>query len=181
MAKRKHIKRRRLAVIVLGEQNSGKSSVWQALFDKDRLAPRDRNNVYSVSLTEAQLPGDYGRWIEAALIYSSCTETGKKIQNRLPGPLPDVVLCSAQYNKHEISTFDFFYKHGYDIKVLLLRPGANGDSIDLSNTTPNFVDLILEQYEGFLVIRAGGSGRKDSKSQQNAHLVREMILGWSEV
>lgn len=165
----------KLAVIVLGLQNSGKSSVWCSLLDQKRLALWDKKNIRWIDLTNKKQVGNFSQWCQAAVIYSSCTETGKKIQNRLSTPLPDIVLCSAQYHAQEIPTFDFFHANGYELKVVWLDPGATGAPYP---AVPDFTDLVLNTYRGDIRKRPGGKGWKDPRSVANAELVREIVQGW---
>lgn len=167
--------KKRLAIIVLGKPRSGKSSVWCSLFNQMGLKSCKTKRL---QLTASPGPANHSEWIEVALIYSSCTETEKKITSRLPRPLPDVVLCSAQYDRYEISTFDFLHQNGYDIRVLWLKPGAPKSGPASVSGDPDFVDLTLNTYKGNIVVKPGGSGMNDWRSKANAYYIRETILGW---
>lgn len=85
----------RLAVVVLGNRNSGKSSTWNRLFD------------------DTVKTGKYQRWlflnkaqsVEVFVVSGSPEERGLEVDSILPEPLPGQVLCSAQCREDVLETF----------------------------------------------------------------------------
>jgi hypothetical protein len=103
----------RLAVVVLGTRNSGKSTTWNRLFGAAVRTGRHERRLY---LNRAQS-------VDVFVINASPEETETHVRDLLPDPLPPIVLCSVQYRDDAVDTFRYFLQNGYAVFVQWLNPG----------------------------------------------------------
>ncbi len=87
-----------LAIIILGEQRCGKSSVWKALLNKNgydiKIARSGKKNIIIWDDVPALK-------LEVYILSSSCSEYNEPIQKRIMGIMPEFLLVSEQTNGHE--------------------------------------------------------------------------------
>lgn len=151
----------RLLVAVLGNRNSGKTTTWAQLFGagvKTGKHPRQLN------LNAAQ-------FVEVFLISGSPQERDKEVEKVLPASLPRIVLCSTQYRSDVTSTYDYFFRNGYEVFVQWLNPGygdlqAYQDSLGLR-------DYLLSK--GATLQIRNGKVPPTSRVRE----LRQVILGWA--
>jgi hypothetical protein len=109
----------KLAVIVLGNENSGKSETWYQLFGKRNLPTRKRLRTLNLSENEA---------VEVFLANGSMEERNKKIEDVI-NKEANIVLCSVQYVESGLETLEYFIKNDFEILVQWLNPGySDGES-----------------------------------------------------
>lgn len=104
----------KLAVIVLGKRNSGKSKTWYELFRKRRL---------KTSNTPRNLYIEENKYMEVFLVSGSPEEYKKYVGEIITDVNVRIVLCSVQYSKKAKKTIDFFHDKGFDLYVHWLNPG----------------------------------------------------------
>jgi hypothetical protein len=156
-----------LLVAVLGNQRSGKSTTWNRLFDptaqKTVITGKHQRYLY---LNPAQ-------WVDNVfLISGSMEERGLEVGNILPEPLPQIILCSAQYHKDVTKTFDYFFAKGYEVFVQSLNPGYS--DTEIHQDTLNLRDYLLNKG-ATLQVR---DGRVDPAPRVKE--LRQFILGWAK-
>jgi hypothetical protein len=151
----------RLVVVVLGNRDSGKSTTWNRLFDSTVRTGKYQRSLY---LNCAQS-------VEVFVVSGSPEERGKEVESILPEPLPQIVLCSAQYKDDVLETFKYFFSNGYEVFVQWLNPG-HSDSGRYEDTLGLREELLLR----------GATLQERDGRQDPTHRVRELrqfILGWA--
>lgn len=170
----------KLAILMFGEQNSGKSSAWYALFgDKVRTGKHERELILGEFSTNNGNLFDGNVTVPVFLINGSPEESGVTAEDKLSNADPMIVLCSTQYHESATDTLDYFYDNGFEIKVIWINPGAN-----LSASYPyadylGLANYVLHKCEGEITVKPGGAGPKDSRSIAIAQTVKEKVLGWA--
>lgn len=148
----------RLLAATLGHRNSGKSTTWNCLFDGTVRTGKYERPLY---LNRAQT-------VNVFLIGGSPEEREIKVDEILPEPLPQVILCSMQYREDVTKTFEYFFHNGYEIYVQWLNPGYG-----VSEAYNDVQDFLLKKG-ATLQLR---DGRVDPSSR--AKEIRQFILGWA--
>ena len=111
----------KLFVVVLGEQNSGKSHTWNRLLKPDGSTVKTGTYVRTISIGGVAIP-------DAFLISGSPEERGKYVGEILGDAAPNLVLCSAQYGTGFFQTIEFAFENGFDVHIQWLNPGiGDGD------------------------------------------------------
>lgn len=104
----------KLAIVVLGNKNAGKSNTWYKLFNKPKVkAGKQLRPLYFNS----------SEYTNVFLINSSMEEQNKNIEDRLIDC--DILLCSVQYNKKGQHTIEYLHSQGYELYVYWLNPGCS--------------------------------------------------------
>lgn len=155
-----------LLVAVLGNRKSGKSTTWNRLFDPTaKTTVVTGKHLRYLHLNPAQ-------WVNNVfLISGSMEERGLEVGHILPEPLPQIVLCSAQYHQNVTKTFDYFFAKGYEVFVQWLNPGYRDTAI--YQDTLNLRDYLLNKG-ATLQVR---DGRVDPAPRVKE--LRQFILGWA--
>jgi hypothetical protein len=154
--------RDRLFVAVLGNRNSGKSTTWNRLFEATVKTGKIQRSLH---LNCAQT-------VDVFLINGSPQERGVNVKDVLVNPLPQIVLCSTQYNANVNATFNFFFANGYDVFVQWLNPGY-GDVTSYQDA------LGLKDY----LLNKGATLQVRDGNVDPLHRVQELrqfILGWAK-
>ena len=151
----------RIAILVLGNRNSGKTRTWKTLFGGPVKTGKE---IRHLTLRKPEC-------VDAFLVSGSPEERGVKVSKLVPRPLPRIVLCSIQYRREAVETIDFFLKHDYYLYLQWLNPGYKDTRIQ-----PDSLGLISYLlYEGITV--AIRDGKKHSKGRVED--IREIIYGWA--
>lgn len=119
----------KLAIIILGNRNSGKSSTFYELFkrtirtgwkrlqiEKDKLPLFIKNSSFE----------EMGPIInnEVFVRNASFEEWGNEAEEYLDANnLPSIILCAVQYTEKGLRTIEFFKKNGYYLYIQWLNPG----------------------------------------------------------
>jgi hypothetical protein len=104
----------KLAVIMLGNQNAGKSNTWYKLFNKEKV--RTQRNLRPLYFNA-------GEYTDVFLLNGSMEERNEKIEEKLINC--NILLCSVQYNKKGKKTIEYLHNQGYQIYVYWLNPGCD--------------------------------------------------------
>jgi len=107
----------RLAVILIGNRNSGKSITWNQLF-----GAAVRTGKYN-----RQLHFTDGTSVDVFLVSGSPEEREEYVGKILGGANSKIVLCSVQYTLHGLETINYFSEKQYFLYVQWLRPGFSDD------------------------------------------------------
>lgn len=151
----------RLLVAVLGNRNSGKSTTWYHLFNTTVKTGKHERALY---LNRAQ-------YVDVFLINGSVQERELDIEDVMPDEHPRIVLCSMQYRTDVVGTFDFFFKHGYDVLVQWLNPG-HSDPGQYADSL-NLVNYLL--HKGATVHIRNGKLAPATRVRE----LRQYLLGWA--
>jgi len=108
----------KLAVIVLGHRQSGKSTTWNTLFGR---TVRTGTEIRDLPLT-ADLS------IPVFLVSGSPEERDLYVGDIIDNANPRVVLCSLQYAEEGRDSIRFFVDNGYRLYVQWLNPGYSDES-----------------------------------------------------
>jgi len=151
----------RLLVAVLGNRNAGKSTTWNRLFD---AAVKTGKSKRTLNLNAAQS-------VDVFLISGSPEERNKDVEDLLPDSLPAIVLCSTQYRADVKDTYNYFFKHDYEVVVQWLNPGHRDKA---SYEDALALQCFLLKSGATLHIR---NGMTDPTSRVRE--LRQFILGWA--
>ncbi len=174
-------KKKKLFVVVLGEQNSGKSRTWMRLFHSD-------NPLRTRSLERELKLNDYLN-VNVFLFYGSFQErdrTFQEFKDEFKKKCLDndvqIVLCSLQtHSSGDIVTtreiLDFVCTNGFDIYIQWLYPGSRS-----SDEERNFTDTIERDIIDLMrvnsVIGISNVNARQVLDQDRAERLRTIILGW---
>jgi hypothetical protein len=150
-----------LLIGVLGNQKSGKTETWNALFGRTvhigkRLRP--------LWLTDTE-------YVDVFLVSGSSEERNKYVGDLITVKHPRIVLCSFQYREGVSESFSYFSEREYFLFVQWLNPGYSDRAAgsDLLGLIP----LLLAE-ESLLSMR---NGKCDVESRVRE--IREFISGWA--
>jgi hypothetical protein len=116
---------RKLAVVILGKRNSGKSSTWYEMFGRTIRTgwKRLKNTEVYVRNSSYEEAGDE---IEDDVFVrnASFEEWGDEAEDYFDkNALPKIIFCSVQYTEKGIRTINWFKDNGYYLYVQWLNPG----------------------------------------------------------
>jgi hypothetical protein len=103
----------RLAVIVLGNRNSGKTTTWNELFGQ----------IVRTGIHPRELEVATGLCVTVFLVSGSAQERRTDVETIMRSQTPDIVLCSVQYVAGAQDTFQYFLDNDYELVVHWLNPG----------------------------------------------------------
>ncbi len=150
----------KLAVIVLGERNSGKSLTWNRLFGSTQKTGT-RTRDFDLSDNE---------YVELFLISGSPQERGKTIDQIIGRKSPRLLLCSLQYVDGVKDSIDRLLKRGYSLHVQWLNPGYSADG-----SVPDHLGLLP-----YLLYRNATVAIRDGKKNPRSRVqeIFDLIFGW---
>lgn len=129
-----NIIKKKIAILVLGKPNSGKSKTWYTIFrriirtgwKKLKLSNAELNIFVQNSSFE-----ETGNIIHVDVFIrnASFEEYGDDIiDNDELKKIPDIVFCSVQYINKGIDTINWFKENGYYLYIQWLNPGYKDKS-----------------------------------------------------
>ncbi|MBC3831465.1 hypothetical protein H8K33_08085 [Undibacterium amnicola] len=151
----------KLAVVILGNRNSGKSTTWYELFGAQ---VRTGQNGRRLNLTKCHYMED------VFLVNGSPEERNEPIANNFAAHSARVVLCSTQYVTNN-ATLPWFINNGYELYVQWLNPGYHDSS--KYRDTLNLIDYLVD---------AGATVKMQNGKLHVADRVKELrqfIFGWA--
>jgi hypothetical protein len=151
----------KLAVIVLGQRRSGKSTTWNTLFGR---TVRTGSEIRQLALTdELSIP--------VFLVSGSPQERHQYVGDIISDADPRVVLCSLQYTEEARESVRFFLDNGFQLYMQWLNPGYSD-----SQPEPDalgFLPFLL--HAGATVSIRDGRQAADSRVRE----IREFLIGWA--
>ncbi|MBN4071507.1 hypothetical protein JYT72_03235 [Crocinitomix catalasitica] len=162
----------KLAVCVVGWENSGKSETWYSLFGRTvRRKP-------SKSLHQLQVFATV-EFVDVYLVNGSPQESGKYIKEMLPKKLPNIILCSIQYvvgggyKEDMFGTINWLEDNGYSLVVIWLNPGHKDSYpyLDSAGLTER-----IHSKANNLIGRRDGNQSPDERAEE----IRNFIYGWAK-
>lgn len=150
-----------LAVTTIGNRNSGKSRTWNTLFDATVKTGKHERRLY---LNKAQ-------YVNVFLVSGSPEERDEYVGEIITVEKPSIVLCSTQYIESVRTTYDFFFKNGYEVHAQWLNPGFN----DAGRYEDNLELLPYLMRKGATVQMRDGKADPAVRVQELVHA----ILGWA--
>ena len=150
----------RLAVVVLGARDSGKTTTWKHLFGHHVKTGKKPRKLWFHS----------SEWAEVFLVSGSAQERGMRIGQIVKKPFPRILLCSVQYKHDAHETFAFLQHSGYTLCVTRLNPGYKEDP------APDAFGLAQSLTEQGATFRVR-SGNADPAIRAQEML--EFIYGWA--
>ncbi len=151
----------RLFIAILGHQKSGKSTTWDTLFGRTVKTGKNKR------LLELKK----GECVEVFLVSGSPQERDIYTKDILDDQDSRIVLCSIQYSRDALDTFDYVVEHGYDLFVQWLNPGYKDKKSYFDRL--GYANLLLA-LNATLAIRDG-----TKRPQSRVHEIREFIYGWA--
>lgn len=156
---------KKLLIAVLGNRNSGKSVTWQTLFNDPNIRTAQKS-LRDLQLTDKE-------YTKIFLINGSPQERGLKVEDIIKiQPLPEIVLCSLQYNLDALESLNFFRRNEYSVYLQWLNPGHrdNGCYNDYHKIIPVFLEA------GAWVSQRNA---KDNDPKPRVEEIRNFICDWS--
>ena len=151
----------KLAVIVLGHRQSGKSTTWNVLFGR---TVRTGTEIRELALTpDSSIP--------VFLVSGSPEERQLYVGDIISNVNPRVVLCSLQYAEGGRDSIRFFIDNGYRLFVQWLNPGYSDEG--LLPDSLGFLPYLL--YNGAVVSVRDGSREPEDRVDE----IREYLIGWA--
>jgi hypothetical protein len=152
---------KRLAILVLGRRNAGKSTTWNTLFQ----------STVKTGTRERRLFLNKASWVNVFVVTGSPEERDIPVAELLPADPPAIVLCSAQYRADVTETLQYFFRNGYEMRVQWLNPGYAD--------TAQYGDEL--QLCPWLLRRGATVQQRDASGEPCARVreLREAILGWA--
>lgn len=151
----------KLAVIVLGHRNSGKSTTWNTLFGR---TVRTGTEIRELELTsELTIP--------VFVVSGSPEERQVYVGDIINDVNPRIVLCSLQYTEGGRGSIQFFIDNGYQMYVQWLNPGHSDNAV-----LPDAIGFLpfLLYNEAVVSIRDG-----QREADQRVREIREYLIGWT--
>jgi len=121
--------KQKVAIIVLGKPNSGKSNTWYEIFNRTIRTGWKKlkfNNTEIKIFVKNSSFEETGKEINLDVFVrnASFEEYGDEITNSIISKkLPKIVLCSVQYTEKGIRTINWFKENGYYLFIQWLNPG----------------------------------------------------------
>lgn len=139
----------KLAIIVLGNPNSGKSQTWYELFNRKIRTGWKVLNVNNLKLEVFVKNSSFEETkkhigVKVFVRNASFEEYGDSIENSAElQKLPQIIFCSVQYNKKGLKTIEWFKKNNYYLYIQWLNPGYKDkdeykDTFDFEKEFKNF-------------------------------------------
>jgi hypothetical protein len=154
---------KKLAVIVLGKRNAGKSSTWYKVFGRKIRSGWKKvelnTRTVSVFVQNASHEERGTQVCEDVFVRNSSfeeTDDEPETYFRNRG-LPLIVFCSVQYVEEGLETMDWFRQKGYTLYIQWLNPGYwdQHEYADFLNIREKFGDeVILTRNSKYLDVRA---------------------------
>jgi hypothetical protein len=107
-----------LAVTILGNRNSGKSTTWNQLFGRTVRTGTELKRLY---LRKKE-------YVEVFLVSGSPEERQTYVGEIIGQKRPRIILCSMQYRSDVIQTIQFFADNRYSIFSHWLNPGYSDEN-----------------------------------------------------
>ena len=119
----------KLAIIILGKRNSGKSSTWYTLFDRTIRTGWKKLQIgttgvalYVKNSSHEEMGSEINE--DVFVKNGSFEEMGQEIEEYFDeNNLPRILLCAVQYNEHGLRTIQWMLEHGYYLYIQWLNPG----------------------------------------------------------
>lgn len=152
----------RLAAIVLGHRNSGKSTTWNTLFEK----------VVRTGANQRQLKFNSCESASVFLVSGSPEERRTYIGRIISDEDPAIILSSLQYRADVEESFAYFRDHGYQLYVQWINPGYSDD--DKYGDSLGLLDKLLAWGATITVVNGKGT------PEQRVKELRNFVYGWAK-
>lgn len=152
-----------LAITVLGNRNSGKSTTWNNLFERK---VRTGTEIRRLFLRERE-------YVEVFLVSGSPEERETYVGKIIGEQTPRIVLCSMQYRADVTQTIQFFSDNNYSIFCHWLNPGYF-DPVEMATSDDLELMKYLLSLNSIVGIR---NGKSEVASRVNE--IRDFIYGWA--
>lgn len=152
----------KLAAVVLGNRNSGKSTTWNTLFQRTVKTGRYQRELHFNRC-------EYS-WV--FLVSGSPEERETYIADIIADEDPSIILSSLQYGDDVADSFEYFVEEGYQLYVQWLNPGYSDESP--CSDSLGLVEQMLAW--GATVKMADGSQPLEPRVRE----IRNFIYGWAK-
>src|SRR5690348_2802024 len=122
------INNKKLAVIVLGKRNAGKSSTWYEIFGrkirtgrKQLTIDKIKNEIFVKNSSFEETGDEIDEYIFVK--NSSFEEDGNDVEDFFSEDQPPIIFCSVQYIEKGVETINWFKAQGYYLYIQWLNPG----------------------------------------------------------
>ena len=152
----------KIAITVLGNRNSGKSTTWNTLFGETVRTGIHLRHLY---LTETE-------YIEVFLVSGSPEEREIYVGEIVGEQRPSVILCSIQYREDVTQTINFFRDNDYSIYTQWLNPGYHDGALQAD--VLGLISYLL--YRDVMVSIRDGRIAPEPRVQE----IRDFLYGWAK-
>lgn len=167
---------KKLAVIVLGERNSGKSKTWYELFGRKIKTGKKKIQLKSLIIplfvrnsSFEEMGIDIYKYFEVFVRNSSFEEIGIDAADFFDTKdLPQIVLCSVQYVEKGITTINWFKENGYYLYIQWLNPGHSDEE-----TYPDDLEFEKKFSSSGIFIKCSGKETDDRVNK-----IKEFLSDW---
>lgn len=149
----------KLAVIVIGNRKSGKSTTWNELFGR---TVRTGSEMRPLKLSD-------GRTVSVFVVSGSPEERGIYVGDIVVGGAR-IVLCSLQYTEKARESVRFFADNGFALYVQWLNPGYHDESA--APDVLGFASFLL--HAGAIVSIRNAQGNPRGRVRE----LRDYLSGW---
>ncbi len=152
----------KLAAVVLGTSNSGKSETWNTLFQRRvRTGPNQRELYFN-----------HYEYSQVFLVSGSPEERNTYIADIIANEDPNIILSSLQYIDDVTESFEYLVDEGYQLYVQWLNPGYSDGS-----TYSDSLDLVNQMLEWNATV-AMVDGKQPPMPRVRG--IRNFIYGWAK-
>jgi len=159
----KYTMKEKLAIIVMGFPNSGKTATWISLFGRKVKTGKELRKLYLNSR----------EYINVFLVSGSPEERGEYVGDLITQDDPEMVLCSMQFRSDSMTTINYFIDNGYSIYVQWINPGYQDQMDSMSYDTLGLTSYLLAKG-AMLSIRNGKLPLESRVSE-----IRDHLYGWA--
>lgn len=161
----------KLAICVLGEADSGKSTTWYELLGGTVRSSRVNTRSLLIGNREC---------VDVFLLNSSCEEFDEEIDERLPEESPRILLLAIQYsNDHRIKpadTISWLIDNRFDLYIQWLNPGCDSNGIRPAyDDYLGIVDYINKNKNKNDVVEKWNSSKLHARCKR----IKEIINVWA--
>lgn len=150
----------KLAVVVLGNRRSGKSTTWNTLFGR---TVRTGSEIRDLEIQS-------GVSVSVFLVSGSPEERKEYVGDIVGEADTRIVLCSLQYTDSARESIRYFIENGYSLYVQWLNPGYSDSGVFAD--TLGFMPFLL--YSGATLVIRDATGDPARRVRK----IREFIAGW---
>lgn len=152
----------KLAAIVLGNRNSGKSTTWNTLFQRTVKTGRYERELHFNRCEHS--------WV--FLVSGSPEERETYIAEIISDEDPSIILSSLQYRDDVTESFQYFIDNGYQLYVQWLNPGYSDEAPQSDNL--GLIERMLEWGATIKIV--------DGSQSPESHVrdIRNFVYGWAK-
>lgn len=152
----------RLAAVVLGNRQSGKSTTWNTLFGQIVRTGKYQRDLWFNRCEKATV----------FLVSGSPEEREEYLGDLIAGEDPNILLSSLQYRTDVWNSFEYLLHNGFELYIQWLNPGYEDES--KASDSLQLIDKLLDNG-ATVCIR---SGKKNL--ERRVREINSFVYGWAK-